>query len=146
MRSSSFRSVLNALALLLTLIVLRMSSNVNKVTCSRTSSPSKGGAAVHVTTPSKSEVANRNQTSRSLWSRISSAITASVYVLKNRDNRPMRQCAALVLIGFLAFLIEGIIAVILHDRTTMIISVVFDAALLFLLTGFTTTRWLICRK
>jgi hypothetical protein len=58
----------------------------------------------------------------------------------------MRQCAAIVLIGFMAFLVNGIIAVILHDRTTMIISVVFDTALLLLLTGFTTTRWLICRK
>jgi len=122
-----------------------MSSNVNEVTCSRTS-PSKDGAVVRVITPSECEVANRNPTSRSLWSGISSAITAGSHVLKNRDNRPMRQCAAIVLIGFMAFLVDGIIAVILHDRTTMIISVVFDAALLLLLTGFTTTRWLICRK
>jgi hypothetical protein len=125
-------------ALLLYLLVIRMSSSVNEVTCSSTSLHSKDGVVVHV--------AERNPTSRSLWSGISTAITESWHVLQNRDNRPMRQCAAIVLMGFMAFLVEGIIAVILHDRTTMIISVVFDTALLFLMTDFSTMRWLICRK
>jgi hypothetical protein len=138
------QSASNASAHLLKLLVLGMSSKGNEKTCSSTSFPSKDGAVA--VTPTKSQGANRNPTSRSLWSGISSAITTSWHVLKNRDNRPMRQCAAIVLIGFMAFLIDGIIAVILHDRTTMIISVVFDAALLLLLTGFTITRWLTCRK
>jgi hypothetical protein len=118
----------------------------DEVICSSTSLHSKDGVVVHVGTSTDFEIAERNPTSHSLWSGISTAITESWHVLQNRDNRPMRQCAAIVLMGFMAFLVEGIIAVILHDRTTMIISVVFDTALLFLMTDFSTMRWLICRK
>lgn len=119
-----------------------------KANCSSHSFTGKDGEVSHVCDPIETEVVNRNITLPFFWNVISNATTESVQVLRGRDKdeQPMRQCAAIVLAGFMLFLVEGIIAVIQHDRTTMIASIVFDASLLLLLTGFTTTRWLSCRK
>ena len=61
-------------------------------------------------------------------------------------HRPMRQCAAVALIGFVLFIVEGTVAILVHDKVTMIASGVFDGTILVLMLGLIAARLIRSRE
>jgi len=61
-------------------------------------------------------------------------------------HRPMRHCAVVSLTGFVLFIVEGTVAVLVHDKVTMVASGVFDGTILVLMLALISLRLVTSRK
>ena len=73
------------------------------------------------------------------------AVLSAAPQLTKEDLTTMRHCTAIVLVGFMLFVVEGVVAVLIHSKVVMIVSVAFDSTLLVALTTYITVRWLVDR-